>query len=110
MKSDARIDRRRDPRTPLTRPCKVRPLSSLRYNAGLTADVSASGALLELAGPRALREGDEVEVHVAWSEEAIASRAASTRARVRRVSPAGPGRQRVALEYVQTATAARAAA
>ncbi len=82
-------DRRRHPRRADVRPCKLRDRRGLLFVSGTTDNVSEGGALLRTTAHRAFGPGDEVDVVVAWSNEALVPAEEIRRARVRRVRPAG---------------------
>jgi c-di-GMP-binding flagellar brake protein YcgR len=58
-------ERRRDPRISLSRSVKLRcDQTGARYLAGLTRDISAGGALLQLDYPSRLTTGQRVQIGV----------------------------------------------
>jgi len=97
--STAGLERRRHPRLTLVRPCKVRDCRTLVFSPGLTSDVSVSGALLRIDRTRPIAPGDELEVAVAWTRDAVLSAQSMVRAKVRRVTPIDHHHQSVAVEF-----------
>lgn len=79
-------DRRRSPRHPVVRRCKLRPMLALQYRGGETINVSKSGALIRVEGGRPLREGEEVELAIDWRNTCLVPAGAVIRARICRVS------------------------
>lgn len=102
-----RIERRRHTRMSLIRPCKVRDCKTFVYSPGLTCDVSASGALLRVDRVRPVVPGDQIEVAVAWTRDAVLSAESMVKAIVRRVIPIDHYHQSVAVEF-EPAVAAEA--
>ncbi len=60
-------NRRRYPRAQLNRPVKLQCTRTGRYLSGQTCDVSAGGALIEVAQPSLLVSGQELAVGIAWT-------------------------------------------
>lgn len=103
-------ERRRHARYQLARPCKVRDCRTLVFSPGMTADVSAGGALLKIDRVRPIQIGDVLDVAVAWTPNAVLGSDSMVRAIVRRVSPIDPYHQSVAVEFEARPAAMRAAA
>lgn len=103
-------ERRSDPRRAIERPCKVRLLTSGKYVAGRTHDASSGGLLVTLDRRARLSPGDEIEVGVAWSSDAMLRADDMRRARIVRVLAEGEQSECAALSYLSPASAARAAA
>lgn len=96
-----RDERRQDVRIELCRPVKIWCRDTGRYLAGQTHNVSAGGALVELAHPGLLTSGQEVQVAIAWSNRSMVQRSQDmTSATVVR-SLAGHGAQHLALRFAQ---------
>jgi hypothetical protein len=104
------MDRRRHARYQVVRPCKVRDRRTLVFSPGMTADVSASGALLRIDRVRPILPGDEMEVAVAWTPNAVLGSDTLVRAVVKRVTPIDHYHQAVAVEFEAKNAATRAAA
>ncbi|QOJ01272.1 MAG: PilZ domain-containing protein [Phycisphaeraceae bacterium] len=68
---NATNERRREPRTPVRRPCKVFHRGTWRYLPGTTADASEHGLLIEAAGGEPPIVGDIVDVAVGWENQPI---------------------------------------
>lgn len=98
-------DRRQHPRRAVVHQCKVRDGRTASYAAGLTADVSAGGALIRVDRARPYGPGDELDLVVSWDDRAVISSKDLVRARVRRVTPIDHHHQAVALEFVREAAA-----
>ena len=64
-------ERRHDARLPLTRPAKVQCLTTGRYLAGRTRNLSAGGALLEIDHPSLLVPGQRLRVGVARTKQDV---------------------------------------
>lgn len=60
-------ERRRDTRTPIDRPAKLRCVQTGKYYTAVTQDLSAGGALVEVHHPSLLVSGQQVEIGIAWS-------------------------------------------
>ena len=101
-------DRRDHPRTPLERPCKLRPVGGVRFATGLTRDVSPAGALVEVEATRPIHAGDTIELLVAWTAGGLVRREDTISARVVR-SEGSSERQRVALSFADEGVARLAA-
>lgn len=101
------IERRRQPRTIVVRPCKVRDRRSLLFSPGETHDVSTTGALLRVDSARTFSPGDEVELAIAWNHDPVLPSEGLVRAKVRRVLPIDYHHQALALEF-QSASASAA--
>ncbi|MEM9166285.1 MAG: PilZ domain-containing protein [Planctomycetota bacterium] len=78
-------ERRRHPRWPIARACKVLPAGTARYEPATTADVSAGGARLFIDTQRAFAVGDPVELAVAWDAQPTLRSGETVAARVVRV-------------------------
>ncbi|MEX0775293.1 MAG: PilZ domain-containing protein [Phycisphaeraceae bacterium] len=62
-------DRRKEPRTALSRPVKVRLCDTGRYLTGRTTNLSPGGALLEVDTPSLLVPGQRIALGVAWTDQ-----------------------------------------
>jgi len=100
------VDRRRHERRREVRPAKVRDRRMLLFSGGETCDISEGGMLLRVERARAFAQGDELDVVVAWGNDALVRGEAMTRARVRRVTPIDHHHQALALEFERPASAA----
>ncbi|GAB4555912.1 MAG: hypothetical protein Tsb0013_18690 [Phycisphaerales bacterium] len=96
------LERRRHPRAPIVRTCKLRPVGALRYDGGTTEDASWGGLAVHVRTGRRFAEGDRVEIVVAWEGESVAT-APAAEARVRRVTAIGAHEQQLALELERQA-------
>ncbi|RMH24901.1 MAG: PilZ domain-containing protein [Planctomycetota bacterium] len=92
-------DRRRHPRRPFVRPCKVQRAGEVRAGAGETTNISAGGALIRVAGADRLRAGERVRVAVAWDAQGVVTTGSLLPARVVRVVPIDFHHQAVAVQY-----------
>ena len=61
-------ERRRVARFPVSRPVKLRCSDSGRYVAGVTNNISSSGALLEVQHPSLLVAGQRMQMGIAWTK------------------------------------------
>jgi len=87
-------ERRRSPRTPVVKQCKVFHRRLARFVGGETSNVSSTGLLLRVDRARPVMVGDEIQVAVAWDRRVQMLPAQSLRAgRVVRVTP-GASRRR----------------
>lgn len=93
------FDRRRTPRTPLTRACKVLHAPTGRYWPAVSWDLSSTGMLLGIDSPRELTPGDSLEVYIAWSNKPLLRSEEKIIAEVKRVLPRTDGRQLVGVEF-----------
>ena len=60
-------DRRHGRRLPISRPAKLRCLTTGKYMAGLTHNISTTGAMLEVDRPCLLVNGQRLAVGIAWT-------------------------------------------
>jgi len=60
-------ERREDARTDVDKPVKVRCLRSGRYYPGRVCNLSAGGALVELAQPHRFAPGERLKLGIAWN-------------------------------------------
>lgn len=102
-------DRRRYPRQAVTKSCKVYHHPSRRYLPALTCDASRGGVMLSVDWPQMLAVGDQVDIYVSWTGNAIAPESSAKRGRIKR-TPANTGRQLVAVEFESPAAHLFAAA
>ena len=93
------LERRRHTRHTIVRSCKVRDRRTLLFSAGKTSDISISGALVRVDRIRPFAPGDELELVIAWGEDAVLSSAGIVKARVRRVTPIDHHHQAIAIEF-----------
>ena len=91
-------ERRRSPRNPVERLCKVFHGPTRRYLTAVTRDVSAGGALVTVESPRPLQVGDTIEVLIAWHHRAILSSSDQIEATVTRTLFQG-AKQIVAIRF-----------
>lgn len=93
-------ERRRFPRFDRQCPVKLYQPSARRYRGGCTANLSAGGALLELANPTHLTPGEPIELVVDTDQQsAVVASDGLRRARVVRVMDDGSTAQQVAVEF-----------
>ena len=93
------MERRKFERTPTVRPCKVRDRRMLLFSPGQTCDVSQGGLLLRVDRARPFAPGDQIDVVVAWSHDALVRGEAMSRATVKRVTPMDCHHQAIAVEF-----------
>jgi len=98
-------ERRLHPRESVTKPCKLRDPLRLSFATGVTHDVSASGARVEIRRDRPFALGDRVDIAVQWTHGAVLSGSGMSQGVVRRIDHAEPGRQIIAIEVAPKATA-----
>lgn len=109
-----RAERRRFPRHPIARACKIRPEGAVRSIPATTADVSAGGALVHLDDERPFTLGEHVVLAVAWDGMPTITHGQQYHARVVRVIR-NDSRRALALAFdhpiaaVSTAPSVRAA-
>lgn len=92
-------DRRRHARLGFVRACKVQRTGEVRYEVGQTTNISASGALVRVAGAQPVRIGERLRVGVAWEAAGVLESGSMIPARVVRVIPIDFNHQAVAVEY-----------
>lgn len=92
-------DRRRHARLGFVRACKVQRAGEVRYEVGQTTNISASGALVRVAGAQPVRIGERLRVGVAWEAAGVLESGSMIPARVVRVIPIDFNHQAVAVEY-----------
>jgi hypothetical protein len=92
-------DRRRHPRQPAERLCKIYDPLSRRYAAGRTRNISRGGALVTIQWARRLCVGDPVDLVIAWSPRPVLPADAMVRTRVARMVASEGEVQVVALEF-----------
>lgn len=103
------IERRRYPRTVLSRPCKVYRHATRRFIAARTLDVSGGGTLLSLDTARPLSPGEEIDLIIAWDTSGVVPIDSMLAARTVRTHRSGPDNQTVAVQFeVPTELAAAA--
>lgn len=94
------FERRRYPRFDRQCPVKLYQPSARRYRGGCTANLSAGGALLELADPAHLMPGETIELVVDTDDStALVHSDRMRRAHVVRVMGHDAVAQRVAVEF-----------
>lgn len=109
-----RAERRRFPRHPIARACKIRPEGAIRFVPATTADASAGGALVTIDADRPFTLGERVVLAVAWDGMPTITHGQHYHARVVRVIERD-GRRALALAFdhpiaaVSTAPNGRAA-
>lgn len=94
------VERRREARTALERPCKVFHGPSRRYLMAWTQDLSRGGALMRVDSSRPLKPGDEVEVLIAWRDRQLLDASDQVPAVVVRVLDTGGRWQHVGLRFL----------
>ncbi|HBS29410.1 MAG TPA: hypothetical protein DEB06_08165 [Phycisphaerales bacterium] len=92
-------DRRKHPRHRVVRLCKVRDRRSLLFSPGQTCDISVGGAMLRVDRTRPFAEGDEIDMIIAWGNDAVLTGDAIVRGVVRRVTPIDHHHQSVAVAF-----------
>ena len=92
-------DRRVFPRTETEVCCKLRRSARTLFSAGRTLDLSASGALLELASPRNAEVGERIAIAFASITCPVTKAAKMVGAHVVRVGPVFNGHQQIAIEF-----------
>jgi hypothetical protein len=102
-------DRRACERFSLRRGAKVYRPASRTFCPAWTRDVSESGVLIEIITPRALSIGEQLQIVVAWGDEALVRNTQALPATVVRTSWLDDGAQRVALRFDARQTLASAA-
>lgn len=90
-------ERRRTPRWPIVRGCKVLREGVQRFEVATTANVSTLGALVEVRCPRAFGAGERVRVGVSWEGGPLIESERMVEGRVVRARPIEHGRQEVAV-------------
>ncbi len=103
------LERRRHPRLPIERPCKVFHRTSRTYLAASTCDLSEGGAMIRVDNPRVLNPGDEIDVLVAWSKAPVLQRTAAIAGSVVRVPGRFSGHQFIAVKFAREQEMALAA-
>lgn len=96
-------DRRHHPRHRVIRLCKVRDRRTLLFSAGQTCDISVGGAMLRVDRYRPFAEGDELDLVIAWGNDAVIPGDAMVRAKVKRVTPIDYHHQAVAVQFLDHA-------
>jgi hypothetical protein len=87
MMDTLRGERRTEPRTDLSRPCKLFDPRSGKYVAATTCNVSGQGLLIDVPREIPLRRGDRIYLGVAWKRrEAVLERNLMLSAQVLRTS------------------------
>jgi len=100
-------ERRRSPRTPVVKQCKVFHRRLARFVGGETSNVSSTGLLLRVDRARPVMVGDEIQVAVAWDRRVQMLPAQSLRAgRVVRVTPIDHHHQAIAVAFEDVHTCA----
>lgn len=84
-------DRRRHPRWPIARACKLRRDGAVRFDAATTADVSAAGARFFVESIERFEPGQAVEIAVAWDAKPTIPHGESILGRIVRVSHGSEG-------------------
>ncbi len=92
-------DRRRHPRTSTELPCKVLRPALARYLSARTTDLSAGGALLDIATTRPLEVGESIAVGIAWHGEGVLRSRDLVDATVVRADALPGSRQRIAVRF-----------
>jgi len=92
------------------RACKVRDRRTLLFSAGKTSDISVGGAMLRVDRARAFAPGDELDVAIAWGNDAVLTGDSLVRATVRRVMPIDHHHQAVAVQFDDSVEERRPAA
>jgi acyl dehydratase len=92
-------DRRRHPRQPVEKLCKVYDPVSRRYAAGCTKNVSPCGALVAVQWARPLAVGDAIDVVVDWTGKRLLPADAMIRGRIARTDASAGEVQVIAVEF-----------
>jgi|GEM_PF-1604351 len=92
-------DRRRFARHGFVRPCKVQRIGGVQFEPGETTNISAGGALIRIAGRRAMGAGEQIRVGVAWESAGVLTSGSLLPARVVRVVAIDHHHQAVAVQY-----------
>lgn len=95
------IERRRHPRLPVERSCKVFHHPSRTYLAASTCDLSEGGAMIRVDNPRTLRPGDEIEVMIAWSRAPVLQKSRAIAGSVVRVPGSFAKHQFIAVKFAK---------
>ncbi len=95
------MERRKQARHALNRPCKVHHPDSGRYWPAVTCDCSGTGLLMSVDASRDLLPGDRVVVYIAWSSRALLSKNEGVHAEVKRCLPRQDGRQLVGVQFAE---------
>ncbi len=93
------INRRQTQRFDATLECKVLRPWTTSYLAARTADISETGALLVIEAGSPLRVGEEVEIGLSWSGEALIVAERMIRGTVVRAGGSDLRMQPVAVEF-----------
>ncbi len=99
MEKKRALEQRKHQRHPVVRACKVRDRRTLLFSAGKTSDISVGGALLRVDRARPFASGDELDVVIAWGNDAVLTGDSLMKATVRRVLPIDHHHQAVAVEF-----------
>jgi hypothetical protein len=97
VEADQSADRRRSPRWPFVRGCKVLREGVQRFESATTANVSTLGALVEVRCPRAFGPGERVRVGVSWEGAPLIESGRMVEGRVVRARQIEGERQEVAV-------------
>jgi len=100
-------NRRHSPRFDASLECKVLRPWTTSYLAATTADISESGLLLVIEAGSPLRVGEEVEIGLSWSGEALIIAEQMIKGRVVRAGGSDLRMQPVAIEFDRAQTRVR---
>ncbi len=103
------LERRRHPRLPIERPCKVFHKPSRQYLAASTCDISEGGALVRVDAKRPLNAGDEIDILIAWTKAPVVTQTTAIAGKVLRTPGAFAHHQFVAVRFEREQEVALAA-
>lgn len=102
-------DRRCHKRFPVARPGKIFRRMTQQYSPITTRNLSFSGALMAVEAERPFSVGELVELGVSFGRDPIVPATRLVQGIVTRVERLDPGRQNIAIRYIQPAALAAAA-
>ena len=103
------LERRRHPRIPIERACKVYHRPSRTYLAASTSDLSEGGAMIRVDNPRVLNPGDEIDVLVAWTKAPVLQKTRAITGSIIRVPGSFAKHQFIAVKFAKEMELALAA-
>lgn len=92
-------ERRRHVRTHTEIACKLLQDAACRYRTAITADVSESGALMQIRTPKPIRTGETIGVSVNWNGRPLMTRDELIEATVVRAGPLHEQSQQIAVRF-----------
>jgi len=99
LKIDSENERREHARHRVVRLCKIRDRRSLLFSPGQTCDISVGGAMLRVDRARPFSVGDEIDMVIAWGNDAVLTGDAVVRGTIKRVTPIDHHHQSVAVRF-----------